>query len=738
LAIKAFSGAVTNNPTPDINLNNVQNGDILVYDSSIKAFNNSSGSFTTLSQVNTLIANIASGGSVDLSAYATTSALATQATTTNNALALKANITYVDAQIAAIVHPATDLTNYITTSTLTSALTNYDTSANVTSKINTAIANATIFDGNYANLTNTPVIPDLTGYATQTWTQTQISNHIIDLSAYITSAAHTTSITNFVTESVIDTKIATAVGGGVDLSDYALTTAVTSAVAVESTRALNAEASLNVKVTANETDIISNTNAITSEAITARNAEAANAAAIVALQNNPVVGNIADLLDVDTTTPSAGQVLKYNGSSWGPATDATSGGGGLDADTLDGQDSTYFLNYSNLTNAPTIPTDINDLTDTSNLLVGFSGAYADLTGKPILFSGAYTDLTGKPTIPVDVSDLTDTGSLLGSGGGVTDYNNLTNLPTIPSITGLALTSYVDTQIANVVGGGSINLSSYATLAYVDQKLIERGMHFSGDYNDLTNLPALFSGSYPDLTNKPTTAAGYGITDMPDSILDLSIADGLAGQVLTTDGSGSFSFTSAGAFNGDYNSLVNRPDLFSGDYVDLANKPYIPSIAGLASTIYVDAKHAEANIFGNKYFQNNVSQVTKVSNIVAASHDQFVMSITTTDATPTEALLASGQRLLIEDNSTVMYKVHIVGADGTDHFGVRVQGIIDQTSGTIALIGSPSTEVLVDTTNVWTGSVTSDVANTSLKILVTGEASKTVKWTIFVEQNVIKR
>ena len=31
------------------------------------------------------------------------------------------------------------------------------------------------------------------------------------------------------------------------------------------------------------------------------------------------------------------------------------------------------------------------------------------------FSGAYADLTGKPTIPADVSDLTDTTSLLGSG-----------------------------------------------------------------------------------------------------------------------------------------------------------------------------------------------------------------------------------------------------------------------------------------------------------------------------------
>ena len=47
----------------------------------------------------------------------------------------------------------------------------------------------------------------------------------------------------------------------------------------------------------------------------------------------------------------------------------------------------------------------------------FDGDYNSLTGLPTLFSGAWADLTGKPTIPADVSDLTDTGGLLGGGGG---------------------------------------------------------------------------------------------------------------------------------------------------------------------------------------------------------------------------------------------------------------------------------------------------------------------------------
>ena len=76
--------------------------------------------------------------------------------------------------------------------------------------------------------------------------------------------------------------------------------------------------------------------------------------------------------------------------------------------------------------------------------------------------------------------------------------------------------------------------------------------FSGDYNDLTNKPVLFSGDYVDLANRPT---------IPQVLTDLNILDGTVGQVLTTDGNGSFIFT----------------DSSISDYNDLVNKPVIPSI-----------------------------------------------------------------------------------------------------------------------------------------------------------------
>jgi len=83
--------------------------------------------------------------------------------------------------------------------------------------------------------------------------------------------------------------------------------------------------------------------------------------------------SIDSLSDVDTTTstPTSGQVLKWNGTNWVPGDDATTGGGGTDADTLDGLDSTYYLNYNNLNNKPTISSTFVSLTDTP---ANFTGA----------------------------------------------------------------------------------------------------------------------------------------------------------------------------------------------------------------------------------------------------------------------------------------------------------------------------------------------------------------------------
>ena len=159
--------------------------------------------------------------------------------------------------------------------------------------------------------------------------------------------------------------------------------------------------------------------------------------------------------------------------------------------------------------------DIKDLDDTEGrLAAGGTSNYNELTNLPTLFSGAYADLTGKPNIPTDVSDLTDTGSLLGAGGGgggTTNYNLLTNLPD--------LTVY---QLAASAFSGDYN------------DLNNKPALFSGSYTDLSDKPTLFSGAYADLTGKPTTLSGYGITDAATSAQG-ALADSALQSFTVTEG-----------------------------------------------------------------------------------------------------------------------------------------------------------------------------------------------------------
>ena len=119
---------------------------------------------------------------------------------------------------------------------------------------------------------------------------------------------------------------------------------------------------------------------------------------------------IADLSNVSANSPTAGQVLKWDGAQWAPAADATSGGGGLDADTLDGQNSPYFLAWNNFTGTPTTLSGYG-ITDaitasSTNTLTNKSLTKAQVTDlltgdfnvstNKILYSNVYTDLSDLP------------------------------------------------------------------------------------------------------------------------------------------------------------------------------------------------------------------------------------------------------------------------------------------------------------------------------------------------------
>jgi hypothetical protein len=166
----------------------------------------------------------------------------------------------------------------------------------------------------------------------------------------------------------------------------------------------------------------------------------------------------------------------------------------------------------------------------------------------------------------------------GNDSGAITFNNAYKFPTSDGGAN---------QVLQTDGSGNLSFASISAaggggIALTDLSVGAEGTA-SGDgsiaYNNSTGVftytppdlsSYITSVAFSDLTGTPTTIAGYGITDafdgdynnltntptIPSDLTDLGISDGTSGQVLTTDGSGNFTFTSVSGAGGSGNAFTN--------------------------------------------------------------------------------------------------------------------------------------------------------------------------------------
>ena len=286
------------------------------------------------------------------------------------------------------------------------------------------------FSGNYADLTGTPTIPSNTDDIVE-GTKQYFSNERVDdrLNDFLVAGTGITLTYNDAANKL--TIGATGVGGGGGGSSNLPGLTDVTITAPANHQVLKYDTTTNKWINS----LVSYNNLLNLPTY----ATVATSGSYNDLSNKPIIPlDIDDMSDVDTSTtpPTNGQVLKWLNNKWLPADDITSGGGGLNADTLQGFAGSYYLDWNNVTSKPVYQVD--DLDDTS------------------------------------VSDVT---------------------------------------------AGQI-------------------MQWTGLTWDAVNFELPFTS----ITSKPTTLAGYGITDAPSALTDLGISDGAANTVLTTNGSGTFTFS----------------------------------------------------------------------------------------------------------------------------------------------------------------------------------------------------
>ena len=223
--------------------------------------------------------------------------------------------------------------------------------------------------------------------------------------------------------------------------------------------------------------------------------------------------------------------------------------------------------YNDLTDTPTIPSDVSDLTDSNGLLGGggggggsytlpiasntvlggikigtglsingsglvtaFSGSYNDLTNLPVLFDGAYTSLTGTPSIPADVSDLTDTTNLLDHFSG--SYNDLTDKPTIPTVP-TTISSF--TNDSGYITDYTVTQADVTThqsaLTITESQISDLGTYLTVETNDLT--ASVTWANVPDANITQTSVTQHQsalsitesqITDLQSYLTSVAFAD----------------------------------------------------------------------------------------------------------------------------------------------------------------------------------------------------------------------
>lgn len=403
-----------------------------------------------------------------------------------------------------------------------------------------------------------------------------------------------------------------------------------------------------------------------------------------------------------------GQVLivGVDGSiGWGSATSSST-----DAATLAGQAPSYYLDYNNFANTPTIITSLAALTDTS--------VATATSGQVLSYDGAVWTASTPAAVAQALDDLTNVSAATPSNGQALVWNG---------------SAWVPGAVAADIGSTSINaLSDVDTVSVAPtngQALVWDGTNF------VPGTVASTGGSMATLTDVDVTGAVTGSVlkyNATSSVWEVGTDDSGSGGIALTDlsantlapsGTGTLTYNNTlGLFTltpPDLSSYATTASLAtvatSGAYGDLTGTPTLATVA--TSGLYSD-------LTGTPTIPTNLADLADVS-ATAPTTGQVLKWDGATWAPAADATSTGGVGIALTD----------ISGTGDIDFN-QITGVIsfNNSSGYITGIGSFSVGALNDVdittaapTNgqalVWNGndfvpgSVAADISSTSIDALL---------------------
>ena len=239
-----------------------------------------------------------------------------------------------------------------------------------------------------------------------------------------------------------------------------------------------------------------------------------NVATITSTVQGVPASNLADLADVDATAPTSGQVLEWNGTAWAPGLDSTltlasTGGSDLGASTAG--TSSEAARADHVHNLPALAD-----------LVGVSLG-TPVAGQVLAYDGTAWAPASDNALTLSTSAGADLGAAgAGSAGVAARADHVHNLPTFAEITNGTATVTGNLTLDASTGSVTLNGGTAGSAS----------LTLNCEQN--THGVTIASPAH-------SAAASYTLT--------LPATAGSANQVLTTDGTGSLSWSTGGSGGG---------------------------------------------------------------------------------------------------------------------------------------------------------------------------------------------